>query len=289
MNASTKAQTTKQTSSKRTSGWRQQAWFDIDELQAQIDAAKTVANGQYIVESQKYLEQAKAATNEKQPLGPRISSWWTGSNFEFTQSKLQKAGNALLQVRAHQESPDTDNNGTDASSARSNSLVEDLNINLNPNYSIYARNRSREPLDLKAPTTRSKKHMREAHNASLDLRNLLYVMSLLLLIGNVLIGVVFPGNMRYVFLGALAGALSIVFALVKGSVTMPFNILYPQILLKILAGGISGFLALQILAPTSNQARYAVVFGFSQQAFTQLVDNKAASISAKLSSGKQEE
>ena len=273
MNTSTKAYITKQTANKRTSGWRQQAWFEINDLQAQIDASKTVKNEQYIVESQKYLEQAKATTNAKQKLGPRISSWWTGSNFELTQSELQKANNALS--RAHQVTPGFPADGTDASAMNRNPLVEDLNINVSPNYFPYIRNGGREQLDLEATTATSKKHMREAHNASLDLRNLLYVMALLLLIGYGLIDIVFPGSVCYVFLGTLAVA--------KDSVTIPFNILCPQILLKILAGGISGFLAIQRLAPTSNQARYAVVFGFSQQAFTQLVDKKAASISAKLS------
>lgn len=86
-------------------------------------------------------------------------------------------------------------------------------------------------------------------------------------------------------LGALGGALSVVFALRAGTPPGPYNVLVSQSLLKLVSGSATALMAAKILdfatgvpASTGRDAMYAVVFGFSQQMFTRLVDQRASAL-----------
>jgi hypothetical protein len=86
-------------------------------------------------------------------------------------------------------------------------------------------------------------------------------------------------------LGALGGALSVVFALRAGTPPGPYNVLVSQSLLKLVSGSATALMAAKILdfatgvpASTGRDAMYAVVFGFSQQMFTRLVDQRASTL-----------
>jgi hypothetical protein len=120
------------------------------------------------------------------------------------------------------------------------------------------------------------------HQRVRALRNLLYV----LLIGLTAIAVALWAtgvtSGEIVGLGALAGALSVGFAVRAGSPSGPYNLMLPQALLKVAAGSATALAAVKILdvvngtAPTAaRDGMYAIVFGFSQQAFTRLVDQQA--------------
>ena len=87
-------------------------------------------------------------------------------------------------------------------------------------------------------------------------------------------------------LGALAGAVSVAFAIRTGSPSGPYNLLPAQSLLKVATGAATAIMAAKILDFASNvqpsttrDGAYAIVFGFSQQAFTRLVDQRASDLS----------
>jgi hypothetical protein len=86
-------------------------------------------------------------------------------------------------------------------------------------------------------------------------------------------------------LGALGGALSVVFALRAGTPPGPYNVLFPQSILKLVSGAATALMAVKILdfaagvpASTGRDATYAVIFGFAQQMFTRLVDQRAGTL-----------
>lgn len=128
-----------------------------------------------------------------------------------------------------------------------------------------------------------------AHEQTRALRNLLYIMALVVLAFDVLVwrfGVDYA-SVEILILGALGGALAMVFAVTKGSPVTPYNLALPQLLLKIVSGSAIAVCALIILDATlstkvqlgvKDLPMYAIVFGFSQQLFTQLVDNRAAAL-----------
>jgi hypothetical protein len=86
-------------------------------------------------------------------------------------------------------------------------------------------------------------------------------------------------------LGALGGALSVVFAVRAGTPPGPYNVLFPQSILKLVSGAATALMAVKILdfaagvpASTGRDATYAVIFGFAQQMFTRLVDQRAGTL-----------
>ena len=124
-----------------------------------------------------------------------------------------------------------------------------------------------------------------AHAQTRGLRNMLYLAALIVFAFDVIVwrlGLGFGGG-RLLLLGALGGALAMVFAVTKGSPVTPYNLALPQFLLKIVSGGAVAIGALVILNATFHEAispadamMYALIFGFSQQLFTRLVDDRAA-------------
>ena len=128
------------------------------------------------------------------------------------------------------------------------------------------------------------------HQQTRSLRNLLYQLTLVVLVFDLivwLLGLDLGAPTRTVLaLGALGGALAMVFAVAKGSPVAPYNLALPQLLLKIVSGSAVAVAALSSSArrwstdPLSRAdvLMYALIFGFSQQLFTQLVDNRAAAL-----------
>jgi hypothetical protein len=114
-------------------------------------------------------------------------------------------------------------------------------------------------------------------------RNLLYVACLVLaaIVGGLWAGNVVRGSV--VGLGALGGAASIAFAFVGRVQAGPYNIFAAQVLVKVPLGASTAAMAVVLLslgsAPGSTATNaYAVVFGFSQQAFSRLIDQKASTL-----------
>jgi hypothetical protein len=120
------------------------------------------------------------------------------------------------------------------------------------------------------------------HQRMRALRNQLYVLfvGLVVIVGALWATGVTTGAI--VGLGALAGTLSVVLVVRAGIPSGPYNLMLPQALLKVAAGSATALAAVKIMdvinggSPTAaRDSMYAVVFGFSQQAFTRLVDQQA--------------
>jgi len=85
-------------------------------------------------------------------------------------------------------------------------------------------------------------------------------------------------------LGALGGLLSVVFVAKEADLGAAYNVQLSQGLLKLASGAGTAILAVAILRGSgastdpSHLQEYAAVFGFSQQAFTRLVDEKAKAL-----------
>jgi hypothetical protein len=119
------------------------------------------------------------------------------------------------------------------------------------------------------------------------LRNLLLTFAVILaaLVGGLWAGDVTRGDI--VGLGALGGALGVAVALrdtrrLRGH----YNLEVAQALLKIPAGAATAVMAVLVIGANGADISglhgdlYAVIFGFSQQAFTRLVDQKAEALTA---------
>lgn len=123
------------------------------------------------------------------------------------------------------------------------------------------------------------------HQRARGLRNLVYVLFSGLTALCIALWGTGVASGETVGLGALAGAVSVAFAVRTGSPSGPYNLMLPQALLKVAAGSAVGLMAVKILDVTSGASvttardgMYAVVFGFSQQAFTRLVDQQAGAL-----------
>lgn len=124
-----------------------------------------------------------------------------------------------------------------------------------------------------------------AHEQTRSLRKTLYWLALIVFAFDVIIWLLGPGfgTGSVLVLGALGGALATVFAVSQGSPVAPYNLAVPQMLLKVVSGSAVAVSALLILNATfqgvisdADRMMYALIFGFSQQLFTQLVDSRAA-------------
>ncbi len=88
-------------------------------------------------------------------------------------------------------------------------------------------------------------------------------------------------------IGALGGLISVVFIAKGSNATSAYNVQVPQALLKVASGAGTAILAVAILkgtgasADTAHVYAYAALFGFSQQAFTKLVDEKAQALTGQ--------
>jgi hypothetical protein len=128
----------------------------------------------------------------------------------------------------------------------------------------------------------------QAHMAIRRLRNRVFVWALLLgalVLGLWSVGEVTTGDIAGI--GALGGLLSVVFAVKNADLSAPYNVQLAQGMLKVASGAATAILAVLILegsgasTETTHIYEYAAIFGFSQQAFTRLVDEKAQTLTAK--------
>jgi hypothetical protein len=121
------------------------------------------------------------------------------------------------------------------------------------------------------------------HERARVARNLLYLATILIaaIVGGLWGGHVVRGDV--VGLGALGGAASIAFAFRSAVPSGPYNTLVAQSLVKIPLGAATAAMAVILLSlgsrfTSSATDAYAVIFGFSQQAFSQLIDQKTSSL-----------
>jgi len=215
----------------------------------------------------------------------RLRDWWFGTSIESAWQALHLAAEQLVMVQPeedlralapHLESLARGTFGPDRARAEEQAVSQ---WNADP---------------VARPDPRVAQRILQAYHASSDaqhqqirgLRNLMYILVSAVVAIDCALWASGVTTGTIVGLGALAGALSVVFALRAGIPPGPYNVLPVQSMLKVASGAATALMAVKILdyvsgAPASavRDSMYAVVFGFSQQAFTRLVDQQAGTLS----------
>ena len=211
-----------------------------------------------------------------------LGDWWFGTSIESSWQALHRADEqlvtvqptkALLAMRPHLESLATATfSGTRAA----------------------AENKAMEGWSETEADAQVAQRILNAHHAQSDinhqqirgLRNLLYIFFAAVAAIDCALWAAGVTAGAVVGLGALAGAVSVAFAIRAGTPSGPYNLLPAQSLLKVATGAATAIMAAKILDFTSNvqpstarDGAYAIIFGFSQQAFTRLVDQRASDLS----------
>jgi hypothetical protein len=224
--------------------WRVSVASEADRLEAQLSAAQAAPGAQVPwagpgAIAADAIDRARAiATGTPQR---RLRDWWYGTGIESAWQSLHLAAEQLPAVQ-----PDGD------------------------------------PREAQRILAAYHKSSDVQHQQARGLRNLMYAVGVAVAALDVALWVSGVTTGMIVGLGALAGALSVVFALRTGTPAGPYNLLPAQALLKLASGAATALMAVKILdfisgaQPSAGRdAMYAVIFGFSQQAFTRLVDQEA--------------
>lgn len=210
-----------------------------------------------------------------------LRDWWNGTSIESAWQDLQLAQEKLVMLQ--------DVATIKAQVPHFKSLAERT-------YGVTRAKEVAKALDSEQPDPYLAKqvlvayhtHSNATHQAVRSLRHLYLILTVLIGIADVTLVVTKVTSGAVVGLGALGGALSVVFALQSSKSNSPYNVLLAQAFLKMVSGSATGLMAVVLLAygdtsltPNSIKARvYAVAFGFSQQAFTQLADKRAGVVNS---------
>lgn len=264
--------------------WRVTVLGEADRLDAQLASALPASDS--TASPSPRVDAIRQAIDEARTIADGKSSrwsfdWWYGTSIESAWQALHRAQEELVMVLPAEE--------LKAEAPHLRELVQET-------FTGERRKTESDDVDAlngDAPDPLVVRRVLGAYHAKSGgqhqrvraLRNQLYVLS----VG--LVAIVIPLWARgcttgeIVGLGALAGALSVVFVVRAGSPSGPYNLMLPQALLKVAAGSATAIAAVKILdvvngaAPTAaRDSMYAIVFGFSQQAFTRLVDQQAGAL-----------
>jgi hypothetical protein len=222
----------------------------------------------------------------------RVGEWWTGSAVEMAWSELHRAEEDLILARP-------------ADALRAEAVVFRELANAEPDdnerkrllegiYRALESNPrgelSRQDRRILADVTRRAHLASDAgHRTVRQWRN--FTFSLAAVLGALTVALWIAGLAKgeVIGLGAAAGALTIAFsqrpdARLEG----PYSSTLAQLFLKLAAGALTAALAVKLLtngafgvlasSKKSDPAFYAIVFGFSQQAFTRLVDQQLSTV-----------
>ena len=232
----------------------------VNAIQQDIDGARTIAGGRS---------------------SRRVADWWFGTSIESAWQALHRAQEELVMVLPADE--------LKAEEPYLRELVQETFTGGRQKTEFAAfdalNGASLDPLVARRVFGAYHAKSDAQHQRARALRNQLYVLFVALMAIVVALWVTGVTSGEIVGLGALAGALSVVFAVSAGSPPGPYNLMMPQTLLKVAAGSATALAAVKILdvvngtAPTAaRDGMYAIVFGFSQQAFTRLVDQQAGAL-----------
>jgi hypothetical protein len=212
-------------------------------------------------------------------------NWWTGNGVETAWNDLQRARETLLLIEP-----------SDRVKAQIPALQRRI-ANASPDPAHDPRlTRLREiaatttelTADQRAELAAAHEHVTAIetdHSAARQFRNNLLLWTVGLAVGALALAGITSHGFRYVLVGALAGLLTT--AVAWRSLTHlngPYSVSTAQATLKVSAGAASALLGVLLvrsgiisgLTVSSTAAYgYAIVFGFSQQAFTQAVDGAA--------------
>jgi len=274
------------------SAWRsvvlRQARRLSDELTHLEDGQLAAPDGAVAAEVSQRIDHAVGIARAPVMWGTRWSTlrnWWTGNGVETAWDDLQSAREKLLliepsnQVRAQVPALARRLVGSSPDPAH-DPQVDQLN-------SIAATTGELSG-DQRAQIAAAHAHVTAVtndHSAARLFRNNLLLWTAGLAVGALALAGITSHGFRYVLVGALAGLLTTAVAWRSLThLTGPYSVSTGQAVLKVSAGAASGLLGVLLvrsgiisgLSVSSSVAYgYAIVFGFSQQAFTQAVDGAA--------------
>ena len=223
---------------------------------------------------------ARRSKVESERLNP-IADWWSGTSIESAWQALHLAQEQLVILESEA-----------SLKSQAPHLMMLASIVYEPTHATEVA----KQLTSSTPDPRTAKqvlvsyHARSdaTHQAARNLRNIYLTLAGFIAAMDIVLTLAKVTSGAVVGLGALAGGLSFVFALQSGTANSPYNIPVTQAILKVASGAATGLMAVTLLAYgdatlTSDSVKakvYAVAFGFSQQAFTQLADKRAGSVNA---------
>ncbi len=256
--------------------WRSQVLVRADRLEAELKALGDQlgdSTAQSVVDE---LKCARAAASHVEPWTRwyrALSDWWRGTSVETAWRRLHLAEEQLTLLLP-----------LDKLAARYKSLIpSDANAQSATPPALTAD-------DYREAVSANNARSDSQHERVRVARNMLYVGSVIVggIVGGLWAAGIFQG--RTVGLGALGGAASIVFAFRGAIPSGPYNSLAAQSIVKVPLGAATAAMAIVVLKlGTTNLSSaavdaYAVIFGFAQQAFSQLIDSKASSLTGTTSS-----
>jgi hypothetical protein len=263
--------------------WRVAVAAEADRLGAQLAAALDSPDGPQhdpsaVLVIRRAIDQARQIATGKVSWWRTLPDWWYGTSIESSWQALHRAAEQLVMVQPpaalqvavpYLESLATATFGADHAAAEQHALAGVPGTG--PNRLVAQR-------ILVAYHVRSDTR----HQQVRQLRNLLYVFLVVVAAIDCALWATGVTSGAVVGLGALAGTVSVAFAIRGGSPSGPYNLLPAQSLLKVTTGAATAIMAVKVLdfasnvpASTARDSVYAIVFGFSQQAFTRLVDQRA--------------
>jgi hypothetical protein len=263
------------------SDWRVDVLAQAERLEAQLARAREDAPLEAVGNAQSLIARAKQIASGNESVN-WLRDLWSGLSVESAWRWLQQAQEELLLVRPEEELRGeipywlklAGQNGEPATvKALSDWQTNDVPI---------------DPHFVRPILAASHLATNQAHMALRRLRNRVLVWAMLLgaLVFAVWsVGEVTSGDIAGI--GALGGLLSVVFAVKNADLAAPYNVQFAQGMLKVASGAATAILAVLILkgggtsTETTHIYEYAAIFGFSQQAFTRLIDEKAQTLTAK--------
>lgn len=264
--------------------WRVTALGEADRLDALLTSALPASDSaaspsQRVDAIRQALEAARTIAGGKSSSG--LVDWWSGTSIESAWQALHRAQEELVMVLPAEE--------LRAEAPHLRKLVQETFAGERQKTESDAVDASNgHPLDpLAARRVLGAYHAKSdtQHQRVRALRNLLYVLLIGLTAIVVALWATGVTTGEIVGLGALSGALSVVFAVRAGSPSGPYNLMLPQALLQGRGrcsdrshGGQGPGRDQRATPTTARDSMCAIVFGLSQEAFTRLVDQQAGAL-----------
>ncbi len=274
------------------SNWRSGVLRQAERLTDELDALSpdelAAAPVAVLEQVRRHVEVARAIALDSPKLWERLRDWWTGNGVETAWNHLQTAREDLFLVEP-------------AAAVRAQLpglLRRMVKVSPDPAHDpqldaikkIATRDGDLSPED-RGEIKAAHEHVRveeDDHSEARSFRNNLLLLTAGLSIAAVALGAITPSGFRYVLVGAGAGLLTTALAWRSLThLTGPFAVNTAQAALKIPAGAVAAILGVILVRSgiisglnvnDSTAYGYAVVFGLSQQALTQVVDNAAKKI-----------
>lgn len=258
--------------------WRSGVIIQTLRLERELGAAQNAVADQR-AEVRAAIDAAKESACRR--VGPL--QWWTGSEIETAWSNLQAAQELLIGLQSDSEL------AARLPYLQSVTAGRPIGSKLSDQIAAHPDGKGIDRDIVREAQAEHNVDVDIQHQSIRQFRNRILGVTVLLAIGLASATLAVSNELRVVMgIGALAGLLTTVLTLTNAKTPSgPYGVAGVQAMLKVPAGAATALLAVLLLrngagalkpATGSNAWFYAVIFGFSQQAFTQLVDNQAKNL-----------